>query len=96
MYATNSFRHISTKADLFYDSRIEKLRHCSGSYSLTATKRNICANCKSDRCSACPIKAEYDRLFDILCDREERREEQYQKSLSVLLGKYGNKKAATC
>lgn len=80
------------RRDGFVDSRIDRLRLCSGSYSLTATKRNICANCHSNNCSACPIKAEYDRLFDILCDREERREEQYQKSLSVLLGKYGNKK----
>jgi len=85
------------KKNSFVNSRIDRLRSCTGSYSLTATKRNICANCHSSNCSACPIKAEYDRLFDILCDREERREEQYNKSLSVLLGKYGNKKVtATC
>lgn len=74
---------------------IEKLRSCSGSYSLTATKRshcNACRSCSGQTCKSCPVTAEYDRLFDIFCDREEARQERFNSSLSALLSKYGQRR----
>ena len=74
---------------------VDRLRSTSGSYSLTAAKRSHCGSCRSCSgvaCRNCPVTAEYNRLFDIFCDREEARQERFNNSLSAILSKYGQRR----
>ena len=80
---------------------VDRLRSTTGSYSLTTAKRahcNACRSCSGVACRNCQVTAEYDRLFDIFCDREEARQERFNSSLNLLLSKYGQRRkvTATC
>lgn len=90
---------MTMKENTFVTLGIDRLRSTSGSYSLTTAKRNHCGSCRSCSgvaCRNCPVTAEYNRLFDIFCDREEARQERFNSSLSALLSKYGQKRKIAC
>lgn len=66
---------------------IDKLVSASNTDALTRTylrtcssKSGSCNNCGTQACKACPVKAFYDRKFDMLADMEEAREEARQRA----------------
>lgn len=63
---------VTMRENNFVNLGVNRLLSTTGSYSLTSTKRNHCASCRScsrQTCKVCPVQAEYDRLFDLFCDR---------------------------
>ena len=71
----------------FQDRILNELVSASSTYALTkeylrtcSTKNGTCSCSGSVACRSCPVKAFYDRKFDMLADIEEEKEEARKKA----------------